>query len=65
MNPVTWVNRPQSSLVHVLNNDGLPCPPFLVACLQSARLDDVALVWVASLFICFFAACLVYVVGCF
>ncbi|KAI5339630.1 hypothetical protein L3X38_018902 [Prunus dulcis] len=26
MNPVTWVNRPPSSLVHVLNNDGLPCP---------------------------------------
>ncbi|KAM2673196.1 hypothetical protein EV2_014512 [Malus domestica] len=23
----TWVNRPPSSLVHVLCNDGLPCPP--------------------------------------
>ncbi|KAI5316450.1 hypothetical protein L3X38_036157 [Prunus dulcis] len=44
MNLVTWVNKPPSSLVHVLNNDGLPCPHFLVACLQSARLDDVALV---------------------
>nr|XP_008382768.2 uncharacterized protein LOC103445527 [Malus domestica] len=22
-----WVNRPPSSLVHVLNKDGLPCPP--------------------------------------
>ncbi|XP_034223751.1 zinc finger MYM-type protein 1-like [Prunus dulcis] len=65
MNLVTWVNKPPSSLVHVLNNDGRPCPHFLVACLQSARLDDVALVWVASLFICFFATYFVYVVGCF
>ncbi|KAB2595684.1 hypothetical protein D8674_031134 [Pyrus ussuriensis x Pyrus communis] len=24
---VTWVNLPPSSLVHVLNKDGLPCPP--------------------------------------
>ncbi|KAM1026355.1 hypothetical protein ACFX2C_039377 [Malus domestica] len=24
---VTWVNRPPSSLVFVLNKDGLPCPP--------------------------------------
>ncbi|VVA35726.1 PREDICTED: reverse mRNAase, partial [Prunus dulcis] len=37
MNLVTWVNKPPSSLVHVLNNDGRPCPHFLVACLQSAR----------------------------
>ncbi|CAL8155709.1 unnamed protein product [Prunus armeniaca] len=26
MSPMTWVIRPPSSLVHVLNNDGLPCP---------------------------------------
>ncbi|CAL9028798.1 unnamed protein product [Prunus brigantina] len=26
MNPMTWVIRPPSSLVHVLNNDSLPCP---------------------------------------
>ncbi|CAN6700292.1 unnamed protein product [Malus baccata var. baccata] len=24
---VSWVARPPSSLVHVLNKDGLPCPP--------------------------------------
>ncbi|KAM1179951.1 hypothetical protein ACFX2J_018927 [Malus domestica] len=23
----TWVNRPPSSLVHILDKDGLPCPP--------------------------------------
>ena len=23
----SWVNQPPSSLVHVLNKDGLPCPP--------------------------------------
>ncbi|KAM1837174.1 hypothetical protein ACFX14_019002 [Malus domestica] len=23
----TWVRRPPSSLVHILNKDGLPCPP--------------------------------------
>ncbi|RXH69111.1 hypothetical protein DVH24_031444 [Malus domestica] len=26
----TWVNRPPSFLVHVLNNDGFPCPPSFV-----------------------------------
>ncbi|XP_068304210.1 uncharacterized protein [Pyrus communis] len=24
---ITWVNHPPSSLVHILNKDGLPCPP--------------------------------------
>ncbi|CAN6679891.1 unnamed protein product [Malus baccata var. baccata] len=24
---ITWVCTPPSSLVHVLNKDGLPCPP--------------------------------------
>ncbi|KAM2964592.1 hypothetical protein FF2_022358 [Malus domestica] len=24
---ITWVRRPPSSLVHILNKDGLPCPP--------------------------------------
>ncbi|KAM1294906.1 hypothetical protein ACFX1Q_015702 [Malus domestica] len=24
---LTWINTPPSSLVHVLNKDGLPCPP--------------------------------------
>ncbi|CAN6676168.1 unnamed protein product [Malus baccata var. baccata] len=23
----TWISRPPSSLVHILNKDGLPCPP--------------------------------------
>ncbi|KAM1926825.1 hypothetical protein ACFX13_033950 [Malus domestica] len=27
MSGITWVRRPPSSLVHVLNKDGLPCPP--------------------------------------
>ncbi|CAN6558737.1 unnamed protein product [Malus baccata var. baccata] len=24
---ITWVRRPPSSMVHILNKDGLPCPP--------------------------------------
>ncbi|KAI5355928.1 hypothetical protein L3X38_008823 [Prunus dulcis] len=27
MSPEVWVNRPPSSLMHILNKDGLPCPP--------------------------------------
>ncbi|CAL2225709.1 unnamed protein product [Prunus armeniaca] len=27
MSPGIWVNRPLSSLMHILNKDGLPCPP--------------------------------------
>ncbi|CAL8168747.1 unnamed protein product [Prunus armeniaca] len=25
--PEVWVSRPPTSLVHILNRDGLPCPP--------------------------------------
>ncbi|CAL8137197.1 unnamed protein product [Prunus armeniaca] len=27
MSPEVWVNRPPSSLMHIMNKDGLPCPP--------------------------------------
>ncbi|BFG34632.1 hypothetical protein CerSpe_209060 [Prunus speciosa] len=27
ISPEVWVNRPPSSLLHILNKDGLPCPP--------------------------------------
>ncbi|KAM2622670.1 hypothetical protein TB2_027266 [Malus domestica] len=27
MSGITWVRRPPSSMVHILNKDGLPCPP--------------------------------------
>ncbi|BFG24968.1 hypothetical protein CerSpe_112420 [Prunus speciosa] len=27
MSPSFWVNRPPSSLIGILNKDGLPCPP--------------------------------------
>ncbi|KAM0966359.1 hypothetical protein ACFX2C_022127 [Malus domestica] len=27
MSDYTWVERPSSSIVHILNKDSLPCPP--------------------------------------
>ena len=55
----TWVDRPPSSLVHVLNRDGLPCPlDVFAAAAEDETLELGSGVFLLSLF----AALFVYVV---